>query len=120
MIPIQPQTFTTIFGTPTKTRFAMAGIGLVVISLAVGMAPNTSNKVDPRDANWQVAIDPHKVIGYQSCENLEANSAPRNVLNPASKAGSSADSQQAWHQRLQKRIQLHPMSLYDGPSRQPS
>ena len=73
MIPIQLQTFSTILGKPTKTRFVMTGIGLVVISLAVGMAPNTSNKVDPRDANWQVAIDPHKVIGYQSCEKCHAS-----------------------------------------------
>ncbi|MFY7874420.1 MAG: cytochrome c family protein, partial [Pirellula sp.] len=73
MIPIQTQTVSTISGKPTKTRFVMAGVGLVVISLAVGMSPNTSNKVDPRDANWQVAIDPHKVIGYQSCEKCHAS-----------------------------------------------
>jgi hypothetical protein len=37
------------------------------------MAPVTPNKIDPRDQKWQVAIDPHKVIGYQSCEKCHTN-----------------------------------------------
>lgn len=57
---------------PSKTRFVLAGVTLVAISFAIGMTPNPSNKVDPRDAHWQVAIDPQKVIGYQSCEKCHA------------------------------------------------
>jgi hypothetical protein len=53
-------------------RVASLCIASAVLSLAIGMGPNSSNKSDPRDANWQVAIDPHKVIGYQSCEKCHA------------------------------------------------
>jgi Cytochrome c554 and c-prime len=49
------------------------GICIFVCSIAVGMAPNTPNKIDPRDQTWQVAIDPHKVVGYQSCEKCHAS-----------------------------------------------
>jgi hypothetical protein len=37
------------------------------------MTPNSPNKLDPRDQKWQVAIDPHKVLGYQSCEKCHAS-----------------------------------------------
>jgi hypothetical protein len=45
---------------------------LIGASVAIGMAPNPSSKSDPRDQQWKVAIDPHKVIGYQACEKCHA------------------------------------------------
>jgi hypothetical protein len=45
---------------------------VVLLSIGLGMANTTPTKVDPRDRNWQVAIDPHKVLGAQSCEKCHA------------------------------------------------
>jgi len=42
------------------------------VSFSVGMTPNPSKKGDPRDQKWQLAVDPHQVIGYQSCEKCHA------------------------------------------------
>ncbi len=41
-------------------------------SVGLGMSPATPTKVDPRDTHWNVAIDPHKVIGVQGCEKCHA------------------------------------------------
>lgn len=46
---------------------------LASISIGLGMATPPSSKVDPRDAHWNVAIDPHKVVGFQSCEKCHAS-----------------------------------------------
>jgi hypothetical protein len=58
---------------PKNTRIAILAVSVLSLSVGLGMTPNNSaGKVDPRDQNWQVAIDPHKVIGYQSCEKCHA------------------------------------------------
>ena len=45
---------------------------MLVLSFALGMAGPSSGKSDPRDQQWKLAIDPHKVIGVQSCEKCHA------------------------------------------------
>lgn len=40
-------------------------------SIVIGMG-HPVTKMDPRDAQWQVAIDPHKVVGVASCEKCHA------------------------------------------------
>jgi hypothetical protein len=42
-----------------------------IASVGIGMSHSVS-KGDPRDTKWQVAIDPHKVIGVASCEKCHA------------------------------------------------
>ncbi len=43
-----------------------------ILSIGLGMT-NSVSKVDPRNTKWEVAIDPHKVMGYQSCEKCHAS-----------------------------------------------
>jgi len=52
-----------------KARFGSAALALLV---ALGMAGPPSGKSDPRDQTWKLAIDPHKVMGAQSCEKCHA------------------------------------------------
>lgn len=40
--------------------------------MALGMAEPSTGKSDPRDKHWELAIDPHKVLGVQSCEKCHA------------------------------------------------
>lgn len=40
-------------------------------SIVLGMG-HPDSKLDPRDVQWQVAIDPHKVVGVASCEKCHA------------------------------------------------
>ena len=45
---------------------------MLFASIALGMAAPPSGKSDPRDQKWNLAIDPHKVLGVQSCEKCHA------------------------------------------------
>ncbi|MEQ1827699.1 MAG: cytochrome c family protein [Pirellula sp.] len=78
-MPNEPATHFRLFTRIAKTRSTSRRSGFVVGLLlascmaGVGMAPNSPNKIDPRDQKWQIAIDPHKVIGYQACEKCHAN-----------------------------------------------
>lgn len=57
-----------------RTRHFAAILGcLICMSCGLSMGPNSPNKTDPRDQKWQVAIDPHKVVGYQSCDKCHAS-----------------------------------------------
>ncbi len=49
-------------------------LGLLIgfVSIAVGMAGPPADKSDPRDKQWKLAIDPHKVLGAQSCDKCHA------------------------------------------------
>ncbi len=42
------------------------------IAITTG-ATSLDNAQDPRDADWNLAIDPHKVLGAQSCEKCHSN-----------------------------------------------
>lgn len=42
------------------------------LSIAVGMAGPVADRSDPRDKQWKLAIDPHKVLGAQSCDKCHA------------------------------------------------
>lgn len=44
-----------------------------VVSIAMGMSAPPTGKGDPRDKQWKLAIDPHKVLGVQSCEKCHAS-----------------------------------------------
>ena len=75
---VRAEDYREIVNTPTTYAWLIQhrilyGLVLLSASLVVGMAPNPTNKLDPRDQHWQVAIDPHKVIGYQSCEKCHAS-----------------------------------------------
>ena len=56
----------------TVRNWQYTAVVVVLLSIGLGMANTTPTKVDPRDQNWQVAIDPHKVLGAQSCEKCHA------------------------------------------------
>ena len=55
-----------------RNRALSLGLLGLGVSLAVGMAGPNSGKSDPRDKQWNLAIDPHKVLGAQSCEKCHA------------------------------------------------
>ncbi len=54
-----------------KTLGIVLAAGL--ISVGLGMSNNSTTRLDPRDERWNVAIDPHKVVGVQSCEKCHAS-----------------------------------------------
>ena len=56
----------------SRVRKPFVWFALVFLSIALGLAAPPSGKSDPRDKQWNLAIDPHKVIGYQSCEKCHA------------------------------------------------
>ncbi len=45
---------------------------MLLVSIALGMATPPAGKSDPRDQKWNLAIDPHRVLGVQSCEKCHA------------------------------------------------
>ena len=47
--------------------------GLLFVSFAMGMASPTTDKSDPRDRKWNLALSPHNVLGVQSCEKCHAS-----------------------------------------------
>ncbi len=57
----------------TSNRLLAFCFSIALVSIALGMASPPSGKVDPRDKQWKLAIDPHKVLGVQSCEKCHAS-----------------------------------------------
>lgn len=55
-----------------RIRTTLSCCFLVFLAISLGMAAPSSQKPDPRDQQWKLAIDPHKVIGHQSCEKCHA------------------------------------------------
>jgi hypothetical protein len=55
-----------------QNKWLVATSLAALLSAGLGMTYTNSPKVDPRDRVWQVAIDPHKVLGAQSCEKCHA------------------------------------------------
>ncbi len=53
------------------SRFGLAAILGAGLCISIGMAPNEST-ADPRDAQVEVHLNPHEVVGYQSCEKCHA------------------------------------------------
>lgn len=56
-----------------KLNWLLLALGAGALSVAAGMGPSSAGKTDPRDTQWEVAIDPHKVLGVQSCEKCHAS-----------------------------------------------
>ena len=55
-----------------RIKTSLVLCSLLCLSIAMGMAEPSTGKSDPRDKQWQLAIDPHKVLGVQSCEKCHA------------------------------------------------
>ena len=53
---------------PARVTSCLVCCSLFFFSAALGMTRPSSGKSDPRDQQWKLAIDPHKVIGVQGCE----------------------------------------------------
>jgi hypothetical protein len=56
-----------------STTFGLGLSYLVLILLATGASSIESASTDPRDSAWDLAVDPHTVLGVQSCEKCHAN-----------------------------------------------
>ena len=56
---------------PTLNKSIALAFAVSSLSFLVGMN-NADQKGDPRDREWELAIDPHKVMGVQSCEKCHA------------------------------------------------
>ena len=55
----------------TTHKIALAAFSLVWITVSVGMSIN-NEKADPRDSQLEVHLDPHQVLGVESCEKCHA------------------------------------------------
>ncbi len=61
-----------LFNRPTKF-VAVALTYMVTVCLCSGASKVDPADVDPRDSQWDLAIDPHQVLGAVSCEKCHAN-----------------------------------------------
>ncbi len=52
---------------------SLATCWLIAIAAATGANHATGPELDPRDEKWNLATDPHKVLGVQACEKCHSN-----------------------------------------------
>jgi len=69
----RPHTFALWFRKNTEKTSVKLGLAIAFLSLCGMSGKDPAIDSEARDTNWEVAIDPHRVMGVESCEKCHSN-----------------------------------------------